>query len=108
MPNSERSSLLLPLVSAYHKSACGGGVVMRNPAVLAACAGLFGAVILAQSPGSPQATFRSGVDLVQVEVSVLDKDRHPVAGLTAADFTVREDGKPRPIIAFTAVSLPAR
>ena len=57
---------------------------------------------------APQTTFRAGTDLVQVDVSVLDHERRPVRGLTAADFTVIEDGKPRPIVAFTAVDLPER
>ena len=46
----------------------------------------------AQTP--PQVTFRAGVDLVDVEVSVLDKNRLPVRGLTANDFTVLEEGSP--------------
>lgn len=58
-------------------------------------------------PPAPQATFRTGVDLIQVDVSVLDKDRHPVRGLTAADFTLTEDGKPRPIVSFAEVDIPA-
>jgi VWFA-related protein len=65
-------------------------------------------LLLALLAAVPQSTFRSGVDLVQVDVSVLDKDRHPVRDLTAADFTLFEDGKPRPIAAFTFVELPAR
>ena len=50
--------------------------------------------------------FRSGVDVVQFTVTVLDKDRRPVTGLTATDFDVLVDGQPRPIAAFAAVTLP--
>jgi VWFA-related protein len=56
---------------------------------------------------APQGTFRAGVDLVEVDVTVLDKERRPVRGLTAADFTVFEDGKERRVAAFTAVEVPA-
>jgi VWFA-related protein len=61
----------------------------------------------AQAP-VPQATFRAGTDLVQVDVSVLDGKRHPVRGLTAGDFTIFEDDQPREIQAFTEVYLPDR
>jgi len=61
----------------------------------------------AQAP-MPQATFRGGTDLVQVDVSVLDGKRRPVRGLTAQDFTISEDGQPRDIQAFSEVSLPDR
>ncbi len=63
--------------------------------------------VRAQTP-VPQATFRGGTDLVQVDVSVLDGKRHPVRGLTAADFSIFEDGQPREIQAFSEVSLPDR
>ena len=53
-------------------------------------------------------TFRSDVDLVQVDVSVLDKDRRPMRGLTASDFTVFEDGKPRSVVAFVPVEIAQR
>src|SRR5689334_19730049 len=61
----------------------------------------------AQAP-VPQATFRGGTDLVQVDVSVLDGKRHPVRGLTASDFSIFEDGQPREIQAFSEVYLPDR
>ena len=60
------------------------------------------ATLAAQAP--PQ--FRSRVDLVHLDVSVLDQNRRPVKGLTAADFTVVEDGKPQVITAFDAIDLP--
>jgi VWFA-related protein len=52
-------------------------------------------------------TFRIGVDAVQLDVSVLDSHRRPVRGLSATDFTVLEDGKPRRIVQFSAVELPS-
>ena len=63
----------------------------------------------AQPPSSNQQppTFRTGVDIVQLDVTVLDKDRHPVRGLTAEDFTILEKGTPQPIVAFSAVDVPA-
>lgn len=52
--------------------------------------------------------FRAGVELIQLDVAVLDNDRQPVRGLTAADFTVLDNGVATPIRAFTPVELPAR
>jgi VWFA-related protein len=50
--------------------------------------------------------FRSAVDTVVLDVSVLDRDRRPVRGLTAADFTVFEDGKLQTLATFSPVDLP--
>jgi len=52
--------------------------------------------------------FRTAVELVQLDVAVLDDQRVPVRGLTAADFTILEKGQERPIRAFSAIDLPAR
>jgi TonB family protein len=41
------------------------------------------------TPSSP------GPEMVTLDVSVLDRDHRPVRGLTAADFTVLEDGAPQ-------------
>ena len=51
--------------------------------------------------------FRSGVDLVHLDVSVFDRNRHPVRGLTQADFTLLEDGKRQKIVNFVAVDVPS-
>jgi VWFA-related protein len=61
-----------------------------------------------QAPVNPQLTYRTGIALVQVDVSVLDKDRRPVAGLKPGDFIVKEDGKVKAIAAFSTVTLPER
>ncbi len=63
-------------------------------------------IVVTQKPPGQAPTFRSRVDLVQVDVSVLDKDRQPVRGLTSADFTVLEDGKPQQITIFEPVDVP--
>jgi VWFA-related protein len=57
-------------------------------------------LVLAQQ----QPTFRSRVDIVQVDVTVLDDQRRPVRGLMPTDFTLFEDGRPQEIVAFTEMS----
>jgi VWFA-related protein len=76
-------------------------------AAAAACgaAGVVAALLAQEPPAQPKPIFRAGVDVVQVDVSVLDKNRRPVRNLTAADFTILEDGKTRPIVAFVPVEL---
>lgn len=51
-------------------------------------------------------TFTRAVDLIQLDVSVVDKNHQPVRGLTQHDFTINEDGKPQPIQTFAAIDLP--
>jgi VWFA-related protein len=80
---------------------------MSRPAIGLTCGMLGVAAVLTAQQVTPPQPFRSGIDIVHVDVSVLDRDRKPIEGLTAADFTLLEDGKPRPLAAFTAVSLPA-
>src|SRR5688572_3960635 len=59
-----------------------------------------------QTPPQRPPVFRSGVEVVQLDVSVLGKDRRPVRGLTVADFSVFQDGAPQPIVAFDAIDTP--
>lgn len=69
------------------------------------------AVVLATSIGIAQESqtppvFRGGANLIEVPVRVTDREGHPVRGLTAADFELRENGRPQTIVAFHAVNLP--
>lgn len=74
---------------------------------MVALVGLFTAMGAAdQSTGPPRAPLRVATDLITVDVSVLDGDRRPVGGLTADDFVVFEDGRPRPVVAFSVVNVP--
>jgi VWFA-related protein len=68
------------------------------------------AAVLASQDAAQQPTpvFRASINLVHFAVSVLDRHRHPVTGLTADDFTVFEDGNPQRIAAFAAVEVPTR
>ncbi len=52
--------------------------------------------------------FRTGVELVLLDVSVLDAERKPVRGLTAADFTILEDGRPQTVQSFSAIDIDDR
>jgi VWFA-related protein len=50
-------------------------------------------------------TFRSGVDLVQLDVSII-RDGRPVTGLTAGDFIVTDNGAPHEVTSATLASVP--
>jgi len=67
---------------------------------------LAGALVRGQAtpPVSPQ-TFRTSADVVMVDVSVM-RDRTPVAGLTAADFQVRDNGVLQRIESVEAAAVP--
>lgn len=58
-----------------------------------------------QETSSQPPVFRTGVDVLQLDVTVLDRDRRPVRGLTAKDFTILEDGQRRSIVGFSGVEL---
>jgi len=55
----------------------------------------------AQSPGP---TFRGAVDLVTVDLTAVDRDGTPAAGLTPADVTVLVDGSPRRVASLLWLS----
>ena len=57
-----------------------------------------------QSNALPQGpTFRTGIDLLTVDVSVVDREGQPVDGLLAPDFAVRIDGMPRRVVSAEQV-----
>jgi VWFA-related protein len=69
--------------------------------------GLLAAVapVAARQRSVPQATFRSGIDVVQLDVSVLRHGK-PVRGLTAADFVVTDNGAPQAVDSVVVDQLP--
>ena len=75
---------------------------MRRPAVVAVSlvAAALGSGLLAQQVPP---TFRAVAEAVVLDVSVLDRNRQPVGGLTAADFTILEDGRPQEVRTFKEI-----
>ncbi len=68
---------------------------------------VLGALAAATGAGSgasaaQQSPFRSAVDLVNVAVTVTDRQGNLLTGLTADDFVVLEDGRPQAIELFAA------
>src|SRR5438093_918803 len=62
---------------------------------------VLGAVLIGQTPAPPQTpVFRSGVNLVLVDVVVRDKTGAVVKSLTANDFELFEDGLRQQILTF--------
>src|SRR5215472_16767333 len=57
-------------------------------------------LLLARLDGQEGVTFSSEVKLVILDIGVKDKSGKVIPGLTKADFTVLEDGKPQQISVF--------
>ena len=69
------------------------------------------AVTAQSEPGSvqdqpAQPTFRSGVDVVSLAVTVIDRDQRFVTDLASEDFFLYEDGKQQEVTFFTRQQLP--
>jgi Ca-activated chloride channel homolog len=83
--------------------------LVKAVALLFACV-MFSGEAFAQAPvtegGVPATVFRTGVDLVALNVVVTDgRDKH-VTGLSAADFAVFEDGVMQDVSFFAAKDVP--
>ena len=63
---------------------------------------LGGAAMQEQAP-----RFKGGVNVIQLDVTVLDRDGRPITGLASSDFTVLEDGRPQHVVALREVIIPA-
>ena len=57
------------------------------------------------APASQQPTFRTGVDLVTVDVAVVDSRGNPVEDLRAPDFAVKIDGQVRRVVSAELVKV---
>jgi VWFA-related protein len=62
------------------------------------------ALALASSPAGQQPTFRTGVELVRLDVTVVNATGEPVTGLTPSDFEVTVKGEPRPVVSAQFLS----
>jgi VWFA-related protein len=57
-------------------------------------------IALPSAQQSQRPTFRSGREVVSIDVVVRDRDGNIVRGLTQSDFEIREDGQPQQLVAF--------
>lgn len=71
---------------------------MRIAVIVALLCGM-GAPLVSQQP--PPQVFRTSVRFVPLSVVVTDRNGKPVEGLTAADFTITEDGVEHPLALFS-------
>jgi Ca-activated chloride channel family protein len=78
-----------------------GAAPRRTPAALAAALAL--ALLSGAAAG---AQFASGVNVVEVYATVVDRDGKPVRGLTKDDFTLKENGEPQQVSTFAAGEFP--
>ncbi len=69
-------------------------------AALCALAGLMSLPNGEPAQKGQQPRFSVAVNLVSLDVEVLDQLKNPVLGLTAADFVVKENGKPKEVSNF--------
>jgi Ca-activated chloride channel homolog len=67
-----------------------------------------GVLAMLGAGGQQPPTFRGGGDFVRVFVTVTDGDGRLATTLTQADFEVRDEGKPQPIVLFDNTPQPIR
>ena len=87
-------------------SGCHRAMRSRPTAVMAVVLTLLPLGLLAQQP--PQRpTFRAGIDLIEIDVTVVNSQGEPVEDLRAPEFTVTVDGEPRNVVTAEFIDLRA-
>jgi len=76
---------------------------MKLRLTLTACL-VIGLAALAAARSQQSPVFRSGVDLITVDATVVDGDGRPIQGLGVEDFELTVDGQPRQIASVQFVS----
>lgn len=66
---------------------------------------LLAVALFLAAPQAQQATFKTAVDLVAVDVSIVDKNGRPIDDLKPEDFILKVDGKPRKLSSAEFVNL---
>jgi VWFA-related protein len=69
--------------------------VFRRLALTFGTVAIASAILVSAPQDAP--LFRTGVNVVTIDVTAVDRDGKPVKGLTAADFVVTLEGQPRPV-----------
>jgi Ca-activated chloride channel family protein len=80
---------------------------MTRLALAAACTVTLSAALLAQAPQPPQApSFRAGIEIVSLNVTVTDGTARYITDLEAGNFQVFEDGVKQDVTFFSRANLP--
>src|SRR4029079_18941843 len=88
-------------------SPCDDAVDMRWLVLLCAVVGTASVLVVGQQPTTgtqSRPVFRTGVEMVRIDVVVTDQDGHAVHGLRREDFTVLDRKRPRTIVNFEEIS----
>ena len=75
--------------------------------IVVAIIGIIAASASPELRGAAQQQFRTGVDLIEVDVSVVDGRGRPVEDLRAPEFHVTVDGEPREVVSAQFIGLEA-
>jgi len=74
-----------------------GGLVFLSTAAFALASSITVSAQQNKASAAPPLVIQVGVDLIQIDAAVTDKEGHPVTDLRAEDFTIEVDGKKQPV-----------